>query len=120
MAVNRTPAPLRRANKAKQPVKVSRTNPKVKRTYGSRSHGVSDKENEVTVELGEEEGDPNDSLGPLRDAEEGNDSPENSQELDKRVGKELKAAAKKFKEVDQWEMEFEDVTASSSSPKDAR
>ncbi|MCJ1398327.1 hypothetical protein MMC11_001525 [Xylographa trunciseda] len=33
---------------------------------------------------------------------------------------ELKTLAKKFKEVDRWEMEFEQVTASSSSPWDAR
>ncbi|MCJ1420284.1 hypothetical protein MMC32_006641 [Xylographa parallela] len=33
---------------------------------------------------------------------------------------ELKTLAKKFKEVDKWEMEFEEVTASSSSPWDAR
>ena len=32
----------------------------------------------------------------------------------------LKTLAKKFKEVDEWEMEFEEVTASSSSPRDAR
>jgi hypothetical protein len=55
----------------------------------------------------------------LPDGEE-NDSPEHSQELEQRIGKELKKAARKFEEVDKWEMEFEDVTASSSSPKDAR
>ncbi|MCJ1395932.1 hypothetical protein MMC18_008818 [Xylographa bjoerkii] len=33
---------------------------------------------------------------------------------------ELKTLAQKFKEVDQWKMEFEEVTASSSSPWDAR
>jgi hypothetical protein len=32
----------------------------------------------------------------------------------------LKRAARKFKEVDEWQLEFEDNTASSSSPKDAR
>ncbi|MCJ1237333.1 hypothetical protein MMC14_005318 [Varicellaria rhodocarpa] len=34
--------------------------------------------------------------------------------------KELKEMARKFREVDRWEMEFEEVTASSSSPRDAR
>ena len=34
--------------------------------------------------------------------------------------KELKTLAEKFKEVDQWTLEFEEVTASSSSPRDAR
>ncbi|TQS33962.1 hypothetical protein Golomagni_05677 [Golovinomyces magnicellulatus] len=34
--------------------------------------------------------------------------------------KELKKAAQKFHEVDKWELEFEDATGSSASPKDAR
>lgn len=33
---------------------------------------------------------------------------------------ELRGVARKFAEVDRWEMEFEEITASSSSPKDAR
>jgi len=36
------------------------------------------------------------------------------------VGKELKRAARRFEEVDKWELEFEEVMDSSSSPKDAR
>jgi hypothetical protein len=40
--------------------------------------------------------------------------------LEKRVGFELKRAARKFEEVDKWELEFEEVTASSSSPRDGR
>jgi hypothetical protein len=90
--------------KGKQPV--------TKRTYGAQARTASDKENE-------EEVDPDDSLGPLPD-DEINESPEDSQELEKRVGRELKAAARKFQEVDKWELEFEEITASSSSPKDAR
>jgi len=73
---------------------------------------MSDKENTVEV-------DPDDSLAPIPD-DEANDDPENSQELEERVGKELKQAAKKFQEVDKWELEFEEVTASSSSPRDGR
>jgi hypothetical protein len=81
----------------------------MKRTYGARpAPTTSDKENE--------EIDPNDSLAPLPDDEGG----EESQELEERVGKELKRAARKFEEVDKWEMEFEECTASSSSPRDAR
>lgn len=83
--------------------------PGMKRTYGARpAPTTSDKENE--------EIDPNDSLAPLPDDEGG----EESQELEERVGKELKRAARKFEEVDKWEMEFEECTASSSSPRDAR
>jgi hypothetical protein len=85
--------------------------PAAKQTYGSRTAPTtSDKENE--------EVDPDDSLAPLPD--DSNGSPEHSQELEKRVGKELKRAARKFEEVDKWELEFEECTASSSSPKDAR
>jgi hypothetical protein len=59
-------------------------------------------------------------LAPLADDEGANGSPENSQELEKRVGEELKRAARKFEEVDKWDLDFEDCTASSSSPRDAR
>ncbi|TVY41576.1 hypothetical protein LOCC1_G004220 [Lachnellula occidentalis] len=100
----RTPAPSKKPTKAKQPPKSN-----AKRTYASRTTVTSDKENEV---------DPDDSLAPLPD-DDGNASPENSQEMEERLGKELKEAARKFQEVDKWELEFEDVTGS-SSPKDAR
>ncbi|TVY58775.1 hypothetical protein LCER1_G000551 [Lachnellula cervina] len=100
----RTPAPSKKTTKAKQPPKSN-----AKQTYTSRATVTSDKENEV---------DPDDSLAPLPD-DDGNASPENSQEMEERVGKELKKAARKFQEVDKWELEFEDVTGS-SSPKDAR
>ncbi|KAL3419233.1 ATP-dependent RNA helicase [Phlyctema vagabunda] len=88
-----------------------------RRTYGSKA---SDKENEAALENEEaEEHDPDDSLAPVRDGS-GNEISENSQEMEARLGKELKRAARKFQEVDKWELEFEDVTASSSSPRDAR
>ncbi|CZT48623.1 uncharacterized protein RSE6_09352 [Rhynchosporium secalis] len=106
----RTPAPAKRGGR------VNRADPKpkdstVKRTYGSRTNAASDKENDAEV-------DPDDSLAPIPDNHP--NDPENSQELEERVGKELKRAAKKFQEVDKWELEFEEVTASSSSPRDAR
>jgi len=91
---------------------IAKTKAGAKITYGSKRQAASDKENQ-------EEIDPDDSLAPVRD-DEGSSNPENGKELEKRVGKELKRAVKKFAEVDKWEMEFEDVTASSSSPKDAR
>ncbi|KAG4418836.1 hypothetical protein IFR04_008041 [Cadophora malorum] len=107
----RTPAPLKRGRKVNRPVSKPKDS-NVKRTYGSRANAMSDKENTVEV-------DPDDSLAPIPDGE-ANDDPENSQELEERVGKELKQAAKKFQEVDKWELEFEEVTASSSSPRDGR
>jgi hypothetical protein len=85
----------------------------VKKTYTRRT--LSDKENDATAS-DDEEGDPDDSLAPVADSGE----VENSQELEARVGTELKKAKRKFEDVDKWEMEFEDVTASSSSPWDAR
>lgn len=46
---------------------------------------------------------------------------EKSQELEKKLlGKELKKAVQKFKEVDNWALEFEDTISSSLSPMDAR
>lgn len=84
-----------------------------KQTYGSRraaAPSLSDKENgDNSAEV-----DPDDSLAPVQD------SVEDSSVMEERLGKELKIAKRKFEDVDQWEMEFEDMTANSSSPKDAR
>ena len=84
-----------------------------KQTYGSRRAAaplLSDKENgDNSAEV-----DPDDSLAPVQD------SVEDSSVMEERLGKELKIAKRKFEDVDQWEMEFEDMTANSSSPKDAR
>ena len=104
--IPRIPPSGRAARKSKA---TAAPKPGAKRTYGATAPPTtSDKENE--------EIDLNDSLAPLPDDGGGEDS----QELEKRVGKELKRAARKFEEVDKWEMEFEDCTASSSSPRDAR
>lgn len=88
----------------------------VKKTYSSRRTS-SDKENDVAEsETGEDQEEGlDDSLGPVADS-----GPENSQELEERVGTELKKAKRKFEVVDKWELEFEDMTAGSSSPWDAR
>lgn len=104
--LDRLPAPLKKPSKSTAAAKAKSGG---KATY-SRVAAVSDKENE--------EHDPDDSLGPLPDNEEVD--PEDSLQLEKRVGKKLKRVAKKFQEVDNWEMEFEDNTASSSSPTNAR
>ena len=39
---------------------------------------------------------------------------------DRKVSRELQTLARKFREVDEWALEFEEVTASSSSPRDGR
>ncbi|CAG8971691.1 hypothetical protein HYALB_00003159 [Hymenoscyphus albidus] len=106
--IHKAPVPTRKSGKEKAAPKTT-TRSTAKRTYGSRGNPISDKENE--------EADVNDSLGPVPDAAD--ESPENSQEMEARIGKELKKARRKFQEVDKWELEFEDATGS-SSPKDAR
>lgn len=106
----RRPAPLRRPGRPKNLAKPRPEAAPGKATYGSRPNATSDKENE--------EYDPDHSLAPLPDDVDGDARHESGQVVDNE--KELKEAAKKFKEVDQWELEFEDVTASSSSPMGAR
>ena len=109
--ISRTPAPLKKAPKSKTGLQGKSKETDGKVTYASHRQTTSDKENEDVI-------DPDDSLGPLPDDITG--SPENSQDFEKRVGMELKRAARKFEEVDKWELEFEEVTASSSSPRDGR
>ncbi|KAI0883629.1 uncharacterized protein GGS22DRAFT_33871 [Annulohypoxylon maeteangense] len=78
-------------------------------TYGR----TSDKENQGSEEDGDEtEGGENDSLEPVGDGE-------SSQAMIQRVGEELKNAARKFQEVDKWQLDYEEMTQS-SSPRDAR
>ncbi|KAK0622861.1 hypothetical protein B0T14DRAFT_154876 [Immersiella caudata] len=78
------------------------------RVYGRNS----DKENEeaegeeVSIELGSE--------AEENTAEESMLDAETSQMMEARLGTELKNAAKKFKEVDKWELSFEVVEKSSS------
>ncbi|KAK1986985.1 hypothetical protein LZ30DRAFT_703673 [Colletotrichum cereale] len=88
------------------------------RTYSRR---LSDKENEGG---GEEEaaeaeaGAEGDSFAPVPDGvleSQDQDSSDPTRSAD-----ELKKAARKFKEVDRWELEFEEVTEDSSPNRDAR
>lgn len=91
------------AAKGKQPAKGKGG----KRTYGSR---VSDKENvEDSIVVGASEDE-----ATAGEEEETALDPETSQMMLERLGEELKSAAKKFKEVDKWELEFEEVTEPSS------
>ncbi|KAM3073669.1 hypothetical protein ACMFMG_004446 [Clarireedia jacksonii] len=103
-------ASTRTQNSKSKPAPAAKEKGKARRTYGKSKSTTSDKENEQAH-------DPDDSLAPLGEGNTGGAAKElrteNSQELEKRVGKELKNAAKKFKEVDKWELEFEDAEASS-------
>ncbi|MCJ1249943.1 hypothetical protein MMC30_007169 [Trapelia coarctata] len=93
------------------------------RTYSRR---LSDKENQGEGEEGGERN--NDSLLPddLSDADVSDDGGQVGRKghatvpAKVKATKELKTLAQKFKEVDAWEMEFEEVTASSSSPRNGR
>ena len=85
------------------------------RTYGSMN---DDKENdEVEEEIvvgdgaGEEDGE---------EAEAELPEEETSQMMVERIGEELQKAVKKFKEVDKWELSFEEVVECSSPGPDAR
>lgn len=90
------------------------------RTYGAQEE---DKENdeaaeEIVVGSGEEEevvggGDGEDEEEEVLEAE-------TSQLMRERIGEELQMAVKKFREVDQWELSFEEVVQSSSPGPDAR
>ncbi|OTA91568.1 hypothetical protein M434DRAFT_397097 [Hypoxylon sp. CO27-5] len=85
-------------------------------TYGR----TSDKENENHGQ--EEEGssaDDGEGDTPLGPTFTGRDDEESSQAMVARVGEELKNAARKFQEVDKWQLDYEEMTQS-SSPRDAR
>ncbi|KAI9746239.1 MAG: hypothetical protein M1835_002529 [Candelina submexicana] len=119
----RKPSPKKRAAPTKRAASTlkQKDEAQMTRTYTRRRVVSSDKENN------------NNYSGPL--AEDGGDSSSNTvvgdggseltagsgkgREID-RVDKEMRALAKKFREVDRWQMEFEEITASSSSPVDAR
>ncbi|KAK1598535.1 uncharacterized protein LY79DRAFT_537416 [Colletotrichum navitas] len=82
------------------------------RTYSRR---LSDKDNEAEEET-TEAGAEGDSFAPVpEDVPESQDSSDPTRSAD-----ELKKAARKFKEVDRWELEFEEVTEGSSPNRDAR
>lgn len=88
----------------------------VVKTYLRR---VSDKENISTVDLDGEGQESNEDQLP-DGSNQHNETGHPSAISPVKVKTELKALARKFKEVDRWEMEFEEVTASSSSPWDGR
>lgn len=98
----RSTKPLRNASKSKAKGKQPATGKGAKRTYGSKT---SDKENDEEDSI---------VVGGNGDGEEATPDEESSQEMLERMGEELKNAAKKFKEVDKWELAFEEVTEPSS------
>ncbi|KAI9832661.1 MAG: hypothetical protein M1819_004246 [Sarea resinae] len=94
--------------------KLTATQTKGLRTYTRRAS--SDKENEGTIRVLPAASNPgNDSLGPLDDSTDATPTRKRPE-----PAPEIEAARQKFQEVDQWELAFEDVTASSSSPWEGR
>jgi hypothetical protein len=113
----RTPAVCKSAATRGEPGMTPSLSGKIKTTYSRRTS--SDKEN--TVEYEEEDDGSNEQSfvnqsNGIQDTSVALDSSESEQ---KRKG-ELRKAAKMFREVDEWNLEFEEITASSSSPWDAR
>lgn len=110
-----------RGGKGKAPASAENGGKKV-RTYGSRN---SDKENEegdegeAAAELGSEAEEEEEAEGDEAEQSLWEDA-ETSAMMEARMGEELKNAAKKFKEVDKWELSFEEVTESSSPQPEAR
>lgn len=105
-AGNREPATKASTGKSKR---------SVRRTYGSRS--FSDKENQdsTTVDVDADES----TFSPLPDDAFGDETttevlPGTSARKTRYFGEELETAAKKFKEVDRWTLEFESVSRESS------
>lgn len=103
---------------SRAPGKGERKGISVVKTY---SRHLSDKENTSadgdSVRSDESDGSP---LRTSADQPNVHDTGKKAGALPKKAKLELKALARKFKEVDQWKMEFEEVTASSSSPWEAR
>jgi hypothetical protein len=103
-----------------QPSAAAKKRRAARRTYGSRSLN-SDKENEEEDDAEdsiEVSGSGENTFAPL--ADDAFDATEDSIMMAERLGEELKNAARKFKEVDKWELSFEEATDQPSSPKDAR
>lgn len=111
----------RRTRAARPPLSKSASNRKDKEARTSnkrnkRTYGSNDKENEevldeIVVNSGNDGADAEAERG-HSELSEG----ETSEMMRERLGDELQKAAKKFKEVDKWELSFEVVSGSSSPP----
>lgn len=116
----KTPASKKRVASATVGKKLAQAAGKgATRTYARK---VSDKENEPrTTSHGGEEGE---SLGPVGHDDETVDGEAQGRRAgpvrDRPRVKELQKLAQKFREIDKWALEFEEITASSSSPRDGR
>lgn len=86
------------------------------RTYGSASENKENEEVQEEIAVGSA----GDAARAEDDLEGGPPEEETSQMMRERIGEELQKAAAKFKEVDKWELSFEEVAGSSSPDPYAR
>ncbi|KAM7200993.1 hypothetical protein V8F20_005002 [Naviculisporaceae sp. PSN 640] len=87
------------------------------RTYGTRDDEEDEDAEEAEIVVGEGTGDEQEHEENGEDQEV---EAETSQMMLERLGEELQQAAKKFKEVDKWELSFEEVEESSSPVPEGR
>lgn len=85
------------------------------RTYGSMNDDKENDEVEEEIVVGDGRGEEDGEEAEAELPEE-----ETSQMMVERIGEELQKAVKKFKEVDKWELSFEEVVECSSPGPDAR
>ncbi|KAM7187740.1 hypothetical protein V8F33_011047 [Rhypophila sp. PSN 637] len=85
------------------------------RTYGSQEN----EEGEIVVATDDDDGQEGEENEEAEQDQRSGSPEETSQMMLDRLGEELQAAKKKFKEVDKWELSFEEVDRS-SSPVDGR
>ncbi|KAL2259046.1 hypothetical protein VTK26DRAFT_7410 [Humicola hyalothermophila] len=93
------------------------------RTYGSMREDKENNNNtddEAEEEIVVADGGSGDEVAELPGEEGEEEEEETSQMMAERLGEELQKAVKKFKEVDKWELSFEEVVECSSPGPDAR
>lgn len=120
----------RRRRAGQQPLGKSASNRKGKEAGGSKKRsvrtygaGTEDKENDVVEEsivVGGGDEEVEEEVEEEMQEEAGDADAETSQMMTERIGGELQQAVKKFKEVDKWELSFEEVAERSSPNPDAR
>lgn len=98
--------PSSKANQANQATSTAaRARRSTRRTYGSRRFGKEKAADGDFIDVDEDASTPLDDT--IFDADQTGASPGE-------LGEELRAASKKFKEVDEWELDYEEVVESSS------
>ena len=90
------------------------------RTYGQASKPTDPQPSSSSLSEPESVSSPTQGTSPPTDLSKNGKAGSRHEVGTKEARKEFKSLVQKFKEVDAWELSFEEVTASSSSPADAR